>query len=152
MNRANNKQIDILLVEDNPADIVLFEEILADAGIEFNLHTTSDGEEALAYLYRDGVFAEESLPDLVILDLNIPKKHGHEVLQVIKENVDLKHIPVIVMTTSNAQEDIYKSYKLHANCYIVKPVGPDDFIRVVKAIELFWLYTVRLPVRPKSYR
>lgn len=140
IDKHNTRLIDILLVEDNPADIVLMEEVLADAGIAFNIHAASDGDEVLVYLRREG-----SLPDLIILDLNIPKKHGLEVLREIKEDEQLKHIPVLIMTTSQAKEDILNCYKLHANCYIVKPVGPEQFVKVVKAIELFWFFTVQLP-------
>jgi len=152
MNKPVTGMIEILLVEDNSADVVLMEEVLADAGIVFKMHTANDGEEASAYLRREGVFAEEVLPDLVILDLNISKKHGHEVLREIKEDENLKHIPVIIMTTSQAKEDILKSYQLHANCYIVKPVGLEEFIKVVKAIELFWFSIVKLPTLSKSCR
>ena len=151
MNKQSARQLEILLIEDNPADILLMEEVLADAGIACKMNTVRDGEEAAAYLRLEGVHAEKILPDLVILDLNIPKKHGHEFLREIKEDENLKHIPVIVMTTSQAREDILKSYQLHANCYIVKPVGPEEFIKVVNAIELFWFSTVKLPTLSKFY-
>jgi len=140
-----NQILDILLVEDNPADVVLMEEILEDSGIQCNMHTAYDGEEAMAFLRREGVYAKERLPALIILDLNIPKKNGHEVLHEIKSDEDLKHIPVIVMTTSRAEEDVLKSYRMHANCYIVKPVGTDEFMNVIRAIDQFWFNTVRLP-------
>jgi CheY-like chemotaxis protein len=137
--------IEILLVEDNPADVILMEEILDDAGIVINLNTATDGEEAMAYLRREGVYAEEPFPDMVILDLNIPRKHGLEVLREIKEDEKLKHIPVIILTTSKAESDIRKSYRMHANCYIVKPVGPEDFIRMMKSLETFWCHTASFP-------
>lgn len=149
MDKDKAGMIEILLAEDNPADIVLMEEALCDAGLACSLRTVEDGEEVMAYLRREDPFGEEKLPDLILLDLNIPKKHGHEVLQEIKTDPFLKHIPVIIMTTSQAREDILKSYQLHANCYIVKPVGPEDFVSVIKAIELFWFCTVQLPPQPK---
>lgn len=145
MHRKSARLVELLLVEDNPADIFLMEEALADAGIALHLHTAKDGEEAMAFLHRQGVYADEALPDLVILDLNIPKKHGYEVLREIKEDKGLQHIPVIVMTTSQAREDIWKSYGLHANCYIVKPVGPEKFIQMIKNLETFWFHTACLP-------
>jgi chemotaxis family two-component system response regulator Rcp1 len=145
MNKLSNRLLEILLVEDNQADIVLMQEVLADAGITLNMHTANDGEEAIAYLRREGVYAEDPLPDLIILDLNIPKKHGYEVLREIKEDEHLQHIPVIIMTTSRAREDILKSYRMHANCYITKPVGPEDFISMMKILETFWFKTVSLP-------
>lgn len=145
MNKLSNRLLEILLVEDNQADIVLMQEVLADAGITLNMHTANDGEEAMAYLRREGVYAEDPLPDLIILDLNIPKKHGYDVLREIKEDEYLQHIPVIIMTTSRAREDILRSYRMHANCYITKPVGPEDFIRMMKILETFWFKTVSLP-------
>lgn len=145
MHKQATRLVELLLVEDNPADIVLMEEVLADAGITLKMHTAGDGEEAMAYLRREGVYAEETLPDLVILDLNIPKKHGYEVLREIKEDECLQHIPVIIMTTSKAREDILKCYRMHANCYIAKPVGPEDFIQMMKILESFWCRIVSLP-------
>ena len=145
MNKHYSPKLEILLVEDNMADVVLLQEVLEETGIAFNLHTAYDGEEALAFLRREGVFVDDTLPDMGLLDLNIPRKHGCEVLREIKEDSNLKHIPVIVMTTSRAEEDVLKCYRLHANCYIVKPVGPEQFARVVKAIESFWFTTATLP-------
>ncbi|MEE8571158.1 MAG: response regulator, partial [Candidatus Bathyarchaeia archaeon] len=110
-----------------------------------NLHVTSDGVEAMAFLHREGRYADKPRPDLILLDLNLPKKNGREVLKEIKEDSDLKRIPVVVLTVSNAEQDILKTYNLHANCYITKPVGLDEFITIVKSIEDFWLTVVKLP-------
>lgn len=140
------RPIEILLVEDNPADIRLTQEVLTDARVFNNLHVAHDGEEALQFLRQEGKFSESPRPDLILLDLNLPRKDGRQVLQEIKEDQSLMFIPVVVLTTSEAEQDIVRSYKLHANCYINKPVDLDQFIRVVAAIEDFWLSIVRLPV------
>jgi CheY-like chemotaxis protein len=137
--------IEILLVEDNPGDARLTREALKDGRVHHNLSVAADGEEALAFLRREGRFTEAPRPDLILLDLNIPKKDGRQVLAEIKADPELIRIPVVVLTTSKAEEDIARSYELHANCYINKPVDLDQFIRVVKAIEDFWLTIVRLP-------
>ncbi|AMV73598.1 response regulator [Desulfuromonas carbonis] len=142
---ANPVPIKILLVEDNPADIRLTIEALKEGKILNELNLAKDGVEALDYLFRRGAFSAATRPDLILLDLNMPRKDGREVLAEIKEDADLKRIPVVVLTTSKAEEDIVKSYNLHANCYISKPVDLEQFIRVIKTIEDFWLTVVSLP-------
>jgi chemotaxis family two-component system response regulator Rcp1 len=135
----------ILLVEDNPGDVRLTMEALKEGKILNEVSVVSDGVEALAFLHREGGYAGAARPDLILLDLNLPKKDGREVLEEIKGDDDLKKIPVVVLTTSAAERDILKAYNLHANCYIAKPVDLDQFIRVVQSIEDFWLTIVRLP-------
>lgn len=137
--------VKILLVEDNPADVRLAIEVFKEGKITNELKVAKDGVEALDFLYQRGAFAHESRPDLILLDLNLPKIDGREVLDEIKHDPDLKSIPVVVLTTSKAEEDILRSYNLHANCYISKPVDLDQFINVVKTIEDFWLTVVSLP-------
>ncbi|MBX5493058.1 MAG: response regulator [Chloroflexi bacterium] len=137
--------IEILLVEDSPADVDLTREALEDAKVSNNLHVVADGVEALAFLRREGPYVEAPRPDLILLDLNLPKKDGREVLAEIKADPALRRIPVVVLTTSEAEQDIVRSYDLHANCYITKPVDLDAFIEVVRSIEGFWLAIVRLP-------
>lgn len=137
--------IEILLVEDNPADVRLTREALKEAKVRNNLHVVEDGVEAMCFLRREGQFSGVPRPDLILLDLNLPKKDGREVLEEIKVDNALKMIPVVVLTTSHAEEDIVRSYNLHANCYVTKPVDLDQFIRIVKSIEDFWLTIVRLP-------
>jgi len=139
------KPIEILLVEDNPGDVRLTQEAFRDSKIRNKLHVVGDGVEAMAFLRREGTYAEAPRPDLILLDLNMPKKDGREVLAEIKNEEDLKRIPVVILTISKAEEDILKSYNLHANCYITKPVDLEQFIKVVKAIEDFWLTIVKLP-------
>ena len=139
------KPIEILLVEDNPGDVRLSIEVLRDAKVHNHLNTVSDGVEALAFLRHEGVYADAPHPDLILLDLNLPKKDGREVLAEIKADDNLKRIPVVVLTTSQSEEDILKAYELHANCYISKPVNLDQFIKVVQSIEAFWLTIVKLP-------
>ncbi len=141
------RPIEILMVEDNPGDIRLTMEALKEAKVRNNLHTVEDGVEALAFLRREGRYAEAPRPDLVLLDLNLPKMNGREVLAEIKEDPDLRRIPVVILTISQAEQDIVKSYNLHANCYITKPVDLDQFLEVVKSIENFWLTVVMLPPR-----
>jgi len=140
-----DKIVEILLVEDNPGDIRLTQEALKEGNIPNNLHTVMDGAEAIKFLFREGSYADSKRPDLILLDLNLPKKDGREVLGKIKADDDLKKIPVVVLTTSNAESDILKAYDLHANCYITKPVDFNRFIEVIKSIEQFWLTIVRLP-------
>ncbi len=143
---ANGWQsIEILLVEDNPGDVDLTREALEDAKVRNCLHVAEDGEEALDFLYKRGKFAGVPRPDLILLDLNLPKKDGREVLKEIKADPELTDIPVVVLTTSQADEDILRAYQLHANCYISKPVNFKQFLTVVKAIEEFWLTVVKLP-------
>ena len=137
--------IDILLVEDNEADVRLTQEVLTESKVRNNLIVANDGEEALACLRRQGKFKNSPRPGLILLDLNLPVKDGREVLAQIKEDPDLKSIPVVILTTSKAEEDIVKTYKLHANCYITKPVDLDQFVTVVRYIEDFWLAIVKLP-------
>jgi CheY-like chemotaxis protein len=137
--------IEILLVEDNPADVRLTQEALREGKVKNRLSVARDGAEALAFLRREGAFASAPKPDLILLDLNLPKKDGREVLAEIKEDPVLRRIPVVVLTTSSAEVDILKSYELHANCYITKPVDLEQFVTVVKSIDDFWLTVVRLP-------
>lgn len=137
--------IEILLVEDSPGDVRLTREALRDAKVQNNLHVALDGIEAMKFLGRDGVHAEAPRPDLILLDLNLPRMSGREVLEQIKLDGSLKSIPVVILTTSAAEEDIIRSYQLHANCYITKPVDLEQFIKVVKTIDNFWLAIVKLP-------
>lgn len=141
----SGRPIEILLVEDSAADIRLTQEALKEGKVQNHLNIARDGEETLQFLRREAPFIDAPRPDLILLDLNLPKKDGREVLQEIKADEDLKSIPVVVMTTSQAEEDIIKAYNLNANCYITKPVDLDKFIDVVKSIEDFWLTIVRLP-------
>ena len=136
---------EILLVEDNPGDVELTREALSDAKISNNLHVVQDGVEAMAFLRHQGRYAGAPRPDLILLDLNLPKKDGREVLTEIKEDADLRIIPVVVLTTSKADEDIMKSYRQHVNSYITKPVDFAGFTKVVKSIECFWFSVVVLP-------
>ena len=137
--------IEILLVEDNPGDVRLTQEALKEGKVYSNLHWAKDGVEALEFLQREGKHASAPRPDLILLDLNLPKKDGREVLAVIKNDDRLKHIPVVVLTTSKAEEDVLRSYELHANCYVTKPVDLEKFIVVVQSIDRFWLTVVTLP-------
>ena len=137
--------IDVLLVEDSPGDVRLTREAFKDAKVHINLHVASDGAEAMAFLKREGDLAKVPRPDLILLDLNLPKKDGREVLAEIKESPTLKSIPVVILTTSASEEDILRTYLLHANCYITKPVGLDGFLKVVQSIDNFWLSVVKLP-------
>ena len=139
------KAIQVLLVEDNPGDVRLTLEAFKDGRVINHLNVVEDGEAALAYLRKEGKYASASTPDLVLLDLNLPRKDGREVLMEIKSDENLKRIPVVILTTSTAEQDILKTYDLHANCYINKPVDFDQFLTVVKAIENFWLTIVKLP-------
>ncbi|WIV66524.1 response regulator [Natrialbaceae archaeon AArc-T1-2] len=135
----------ILLVEDNPGDVRLTEEALAEGRIENDLHVVTDGVEALEFLERRGEHADAPRPDLVLLDLNLPRKNGDEVLEVMNDDPDLQRIPVIVLTSSKAEEDVISSYELCANAYLTKPVDPTEFIETIRAFEQFWLSIVRLP-------
>jgi two-component system, chemotaxis family, response regulator Rcp1 len=149
MELSGPQAIQVLLVEDSPGDIRLTQEALKDAKIHINLHVVRDGEQAMSFLMREGEHANAPRPDLILLDLNLPKKDGREVLQEIKESPTLKIIPVVILTTSAAEADILRSYLLHANCYITKPVSLDGFLTVVKSIEDFWMSVVRLPGKPR---
>lgn len=139
------KPIEILLIEDNPGDIRLTVEALNESKIINNLNIVMDGEEALNYLKKKGKFSGRKRPELILLDLNLPKKDGREILAEIKADENLKLIPVVILTTSEAEEDILKTYQLHANCYITKPVNIDQFIKVVQTIGDFWFSIVKLP-------
>lgn len=139
------RPVEILLVEDNPGDVRLTIEALKEGKVRNNLSVAQDGVEAIQFLRRQGKFAGAVRPDIILLDLNLPKKSGREVLEEIKEDEDLRRIPVVVLTTSSAEEDILRSYDLHVNCYITKPVDMEQFINVVKAIDSFWFSIVTLP-------
>jgi two-component system, chemotaxis family, response regulator Rcp1 len=141
----NSRTIEILLVEDNPGDARLTVEAFKEGKVFNNLTVVGDGVEALAYLRRQGQYTNSAQPDLILLDLNLPKKDGREVLAEIKADEHLMKIPVIILTTSAAEEDIARAYTRHANCYITKPVDLDQFLRVVQSIESFWLTLVKLP-------
>ena len=141
----NGRPVEILLVEDNEGDIGLVEEVFEEGRINNNLSVAEDGEEAMMFLRNEGQFAKATRPDLILLDLNLPGMDGREVLKEVKEDDDLKKIPVVVLTTSKAEEDILKSYDLHANSYITKPVDFNQFMNVIKSIESFWLEVVKLP-------
>jgi chemotaxis family two-component system response regulator Rcp1 len=143
--RTLSRPIDILLVEDNPGDVRLTREALREGKIRNNLHVARDGVEALAFLRREGEHADAPRPDVVLLDLNLPRKSGREVLSEVKQDPALRQIPVVVLTSSHAEEDIVRAYDLHANCYISKPVDLDQFITVVRSIEDFWFTVVKLP-------
>ena len=151
MSNRNTRPIEILLVEDNPGDVRLTREALHDAKVRNNMMVASDGVEALAYLRQEGQYAGTTRPDLILLDLNLPRINGFEVLDAIKEDGDLKRIPVIILTTSQAEQDIIRSYDLYANAYVTKPVDLEQFIRVIKAIEGFWLEIVKLPEGTDSH-
>jgi two-component system, chemotaxis family, response regulator Rcp1 len=137
--------IEILLVEDNPGDSRLAKEALKESKLKNTLYIAEDGVEAMNFLYKIGKYSKVPRPDLIILDLNLPKKDGREVLAEIKNDDNLKRIPVVILTISKAEEDILKTYNLHANCYVTKPLDLDQFMKVVKSIEDFWLTIVKLP-------
>lgn len=140
-----SRPIEVLLVEDNPGDVRLTREALKEGKIRNNLHVARDGVEALAFLRREGEHAGAPRPDVILLDLNLPRKDGREVLGEVKQDPSLRQIPVVILTSSQADEDIVRAYDLHANCYISKPVDLDQFIKVVKSIEDFWFTVVKLP-------
>ncbi len=137
--------VEILLVEDNPGDADLARETLTTSKMKNNLHVVSDGEKAMEFLRKQGPYASAPRPDIILLDLNLPRKDGREVLAEIKQDEDLKRIPVVILTSSSAEEDILKSYNLHANCYVTKPLDFAQFTKVVHSIEDFWLTIVKLP-------
>lgn len=148
MNVPNSiNPLDVLLVEDNPGDVRLMKEALQDDKLIYNLHVVVDGIEAMDFLLQKGDFAKAPRPDLILLDLNLPRKDGREVLAEVKSDPDLKQIPVVILTSSQAEQDIVKTYELHANCYINKPVDLEQFSKVVKSINDFWFTVVRLPKR-----
>ncbi len=142
---TTGRPIEIMLVEDNPGDVRLIAEAMKDKKMRNNLHVAEDGIEALAFLRQEGKYADAPRPDLILLDLRLPKKDGREVLAEIKADENLRRIPVVILTTSRAEEDILKAYDLNANCYVTKPVDLDQFIKVVKSVKDFWLTIVKLP-------
>jgi two-component system, chemotaxis family, response regulator Rcp1 len=137
--------IEILMVEDSPGDVRLTKEALKEAKVLNHISVCEDGVEAMAFLRREGAYAEAPRPDLILLDLNLPRKDGREVLAEIRSDPALTQIPVVVLTTSRAEQDVLKSYALHANCYVTKPVDLDQFISVIQSVETFWLTVARLP-------
>ena len=145
MGRAAVVPVEILLVEDNPGDVRLTLEIFKETKMLNKVTSVGDGVEAMAYLRREGKYAGAVRPGLILLDLNLPRKDGREVLRELKQDEDLKTIPVVILTTSRAEEDVVKSYNLHANCYVTKPVDLSQFMKVVQSIEEFWLTVVKLP-------
>jgi CheY-like chemotaxis protein len=147
MTSIHNRPVDILLVEDNPGDILLTTEMLKDTKVSNVVNVVTNGEEALEYLRKKGRFFEAPTPDLVLLDLKLPKLNGHEVLAQMKEDIRLRCIPVVVLTSSDADDDVLKAYSEHANCYVTKPAGIDQFAKIVRSIDDFWLSVVRLPTR-----
>jgi chemotaxis family two-component system response regulator Rcp1 len=142
---TQSEAIEVLLVEDSPGDVRLTREALKDAKVHISLHVATDGIEAMAFLGRTGSHVNAPRPDLILLDLNLPKKDGREVLKEIKESPSLRIIPVVILTTSSSDADVLQSYHLHANCYISKPVDLDGFLKVVRSIDNFWLSVVKLP-------
>lgn len=144
-NQSEDGIINILLVEDNPGDARLTQEAFKECSNTIQLHIVSDGEAALEFLYQQGKFTHSPHPNFILLDLNLPKKDGREVLEEIKKDPILKRIPVAILTTSKAEEDIIRTYDLHANCYLTKPVDLDKFIEMVRSLEQFWVLSARLP-------
>lgn len=142
--------INILLVEDNPGDVDLTREALEAAKVANRLFVCEDGEQALDFLFRRGEYADVPRPDLILLDLNLPKKSGQEVLEEIRADAELTKVPVVILTTSQADEDVCHAYRLHANCYVMKPVNFKQFLKVIQAIEEFWLEVVKLPAKRPS--
>lgn len=136
---------EILLVEDNPGDVFLTQEALREGQFPHRLSVAEDGEQAMRFLRREGTYKNAPQPDLIFMDLNLPKKDGREVLAEVKNDPGLRHIPVIVLTMSEADQDIARAYKLHANCYLTKPIRMDDFLNMIRSVEDFWLRLVRLP-------
>lgn len=145
MSTPQVKPIEILLVEDSPGDVLIAREALSEAKLINTIHVAEDGVEAMDFLHKRSKFADAPTPDLILLDLNLPRKSGREVLAEIKADERFKKIPVVVLTTSSAEEDILKSYNLHANCYVVKPVEFESFVQAVKSIQHFWFSVVTLP-------
>lgn len=140
-----NRAAEILMVEDNPGDVRLAKEGLKESKVTNNLYVVGDGVEAMAFLRKEGDYADAVTPDLILLDLNLPKKDGREVLAEIKRDGNLRRIPVVILTTSKAEEDVLKTYDLHANCYVTKPVDLDQFVKIVKTLNNFWFEMVTLP-------
>lgn len=152
MKRPELTPVEILLVEDNPGDVRLTREALQEARVLNRLHVVSDGVEAVDFLKHRGRHTDAPRPELILLDLNLPRKDGREVLAEIKDDPELKRIPVVVLTTSRAEEDIVRSYNLHANAYVAKPVGMPEFLEAVRSLENFWLAVVTLPNNPEGGR
>lgn len=146
------QQFEILLVEDNPGDVFLTQEAFREGRLAHRLSVVEDGEEALRFLRREGKHSNAPQPDLILLDLNLPKKDGRELLGEVKMDPELRQIPIIVLTTSGAEQDIARAYKLHANCYLTKPIQMDDFLRTIRSVEDFWLSIVRLPSKERNSR
>ncbi len=149
---ANVRPIEILLVEDNPADVRLTQEVMKEIKVLNRMHVVSDGEEALDFLYQRGAHSGAVRPDVVILDLNLPRKNGREVLAEVKADKSLRTIPIVILTVSSAEEDVLRSYELYANCYITKPIDIEQFSKVVRAVEEFWLEIVKLPARSSGHQ
>lgn len=143
--KGSGNPIDILLVEDNPGDVRLTQEAFKAGKIRNNLYVVRDGDEALDFLYRRNSYNDAPIPDMILLDLNLPKRDGRDILEEIKSKDPLRRIPVVVLTTSKADEDVLRSYNLHANCFITKPIELDEFFKVIRMIENFWLTVVKLP-------
>lgn len=150
MNKSEGRPIEILLVEDSPSDTELTTEALRDFKVRNHVSIVEDGVQAMQFLRRQGPYADAPRPDLIMLDLNLPRKDGREVLADIKADEQLKTIPIVVLTTSHAEQDVLRAYQLNANCYINKPVDFNQFLEVVRSIEAFWLYVVTLPPAPKT--
>ena len=142
---GESSPIEILLVEDNPGDVELTREALHDTKVHMRLSVVNDGVQAMAFLRREGEYADAPRPDLILLDLNLPKKDGRGVLADVKQDPALRNIPVVVLTSSQAEQDIVRAYELHANCYVTKPVDLDQFVKIVQSIEQFWFTVVKLP-------
>jgi two-component system, chemotaxis family, response regulator Rcp1 len=150
MKRDEGRPVEILLVEDSPSDAELTLEALHDAKVRNHLSVVEDGVQAMAFLRREGEYGRAPRPDLIMLDLNLPRKDGREVLAEIKSDDSLKTIPVVVLTTSRAEQDVLRAYHLHANCYITKPVDFEQFLDMVRSVESFWLFVVTLPPKPAA--
>ncbi|WP_224450463.1 response regulator [Haloprofundus salilacus] len=147
MSERDGDSPDVLLVEDNPGDVRLIEEAFKEGNIATTLHVVADGIEAVDFLYQRGDHEDSPQPDVILLDLNLPRKNGQEVLEELRNDDDLQIIPVIILTSSRAEEDVVKSYNLYANAYLTKPVDPEKFIETIQRFKMFWLESVRLPVR-----
>ncbi len=143
--RGDGTPIEVLLVEDDPGDVLMTQEAFEEHKVRNRLTVVSDGADALAYLRREGPYADAVRPDLILLDLNLPKKDGRAVLAEVKADPTLRHIPVVILTSSQAEQDIVRAYELHANCYVTKPVDLDQFVKIVQSIEQFWFTIVKLP-------
>jgi chemotaxis family two-component system response regulator Rcp1 len=145
--KTDTKLVNILLVEDNPADVLLTMEALKEGDVPHEINAVNDGLEAMDYLHCKGRYSGACCPDIIVLDINLPKKNGFEVLTEIKEDPAFKHIPVIILTTSSSRKDILRAYDLCANCYITKPIDLDDFFKIIRSVENFWFTVARLPSR-----